>query len=334
MADVVTPAFALTARERALLPSAADIEFYAEHGWYLSQKLFTDDEIDELVAASERYYAGERDRTLPLRPPKLAYWDPSKGDVQRHNDYVHYEHDGIARLLRKPLVGAVAAALARSAEIRVFQSTLIYKPPIASEPTNFVPWHFDKHYWSTSTSDQMLTAFIPFHDCDEEMGTITMIDGSHRWREIGHDDTVTRHFADRDPDDLEVTLRRNAAYNQADVTKVPMIIPKGHLSFHHCRTYHGSPTNRSPRPRRAVSFHLQDGENAYRRFELSTGEILAYNHDVLVRRLPDGRPDYSDPDFCPVLWRDGTTNGSGHRATEVGHVPLSVGSAASGNRPA
>ncbi len=86
---------------------------------------------------------------------------------------------------RKPLIGAVAAALARADAIRVFQSTLIYKPPVATEPTNVVPWHFDKHYWSPSTSDRMLTAFIPFHECDEEMGTITMIDGSHRWREIG-----------------------------------------------------------------------------------------------------------------------------------------------------
>ncbi len=65
------------------------------------------------------------------RPPKLAYWDPSNGDVQRHNDYVHYEHDGLAKILRKPLIGAVAARLAQADEIRIFQSTLIYKPPIA-----------------------------------------------------------------------------------------------------------------------------------------------------------------------------------------------------------
>jgi ectoine hydroxylase-related dioxygenase (phytanoyl-CoA dioxygenase family) len=299
----VTPPFTLTEAERSLLPSEDDVEFFAEHGWYLSQKLFTDDEVDELVAASERYYGGERDRTLPVRPPKLAYWDPSKGDVQRHNDYVHYEHDGLARLLRKPLVGAVAAALARAEEIRVFQSTLIYKPPIATEPSNVVPWHFDKHYWSTCTSDNMLTAFIPFHDCDEEMGTITMIDRSHRWKEIGSDDTVTRHFAERDASDLEQLLAENAAYNNADVVKIPMIIPKGHMSFHHCRTYHGSAGNRSSNPRRAISLHLQDGDNAYRRFALHGGDVLVYNHDVLVRRQPDGNPDYSDPDFCPVVWR-------------------------------
>ena len=142
--------------------------------------------------------------------------------------------------------------------------------PIAGEPTNVVPWHFDKHYWSTATSDRMLTAFIPFHDCGEEMGTITMVDGSHRWREVGRDDSMTRHFAERDGIDLERVLAENAAYNSAGVLKVPMVIPKGHMSFHHCRTYHGSLTNRSPRPRRAVSFHLQDGENAYREYVLST----------------------------------------------------------------
>ena len=300
----VTPQFTLTDEERSLLPSDADIDFYTEHGWYLSKKLFTDDEVDGLVEQSERYYAGERDRTLPVRPPRLAYWEPSKGDVQRHNDYVHYEHDGLAKLLRKPIVGAVAAALARADEIRVFQSTLIYKPPIPGEPSNVVPWHFDKHYWSTSTSDKMLTAFIPFHDCDEEMGTITMIDGSHLWQEIGSDDSVTKHFAERDNNDLERVLADNAAYNKTEVVKVPMIIPKGHMSFHHCRTYHGSAANRSPRPRRAVSFHLQDGDNAYRGFTLSTGEVLSYNHDVLVRRLADNRPDYSDPDFCPITWRN------------------------------
>jgi hypothetical protein len=313
----VNQMFTLTDEERSLLPSDSDVEFYAKHGWYLSKKLFTDGEVDELVAASERYYAGERDRTLPLRPPKLAYWDPSKGDVQRHNDYVHYEHDGLAKLLRKPLVGAVAAARAGAEEIRVFQSTLIYKPPIADEPTNIVPWHFDKHYWSPSISDKMLTAFIPFHDCDEETGTITMIDGSHRWQEIGRDDSMTRHFAERDGSDLERVLAENAAYNNAEVVKVPVDILKGHVSFHHCRTYHGSAANRSPRPRRAVSFHLQDGENAYRPFVLSSGEILAYNHDVLVRRLPDGRPDYSDPDFCPVLWRNPTGPADGPRPQEV-----------------
>lgn len=301
--DPLAREFALTEAESALLPDDDDVAFYAEHGWFLTKKLLTDDEVDALVAASDAYYEGERSRTLPVRPPRLAAWQPSDGPVQRHNDYVHYESDPIARVLRKPLIGAVAARLAQAAEIRVFQSTLILKPPIAGEPSNVVPWHIDKHYWSTSTSERMLTAFIPFHDCGEEMGTLTVVDGSHRWKETGREDSMTRHFADRDKSQLEQLLAENAAFNGAEVRKVPLTIPKGHMTFHHCLTYHGSGTNRSDRPRRAISLHMQDGGNEYRRFPLSDGTHAAYNHDVLVRRLPDGRPDYADPAYCPVLWR-------------------------------
>ena len=288
--------------ERALLPTDADVVFYAEHGWYLSKKLLTDAEVDELLEASERFYSGERDRRLPLRPPNLAYWEPEHGAVQRHNDYVHYESDALARILRKPLIGAVAARLAEAEEIRIFQSTLILKPPAPDEPTNIVPWHFDRRYWATSTSDRLLTAFIPFHDCGEETGTITTVDGSHLWEENRNEDTAVRHFADRDSQDLEETLSAWAAYNGAQVHKIPMIIPKGHMSFHHCRTYHVSGANRSDRPSRAISLHLQDGENAYRRHQLSNGSVVTYKHDYLVRRTRDGRPDYADPAYCPVIW--------------------------------
>lgn len=295
--------FSLTERERELLPTDDEVQFYAEHGWYLTRKVFTDDEVDELVAASERFYAGEHDRLLPTRPPRLAYWEPAHGNVSRHNDYIHYVSDAIAKTLLKPVIGAIAARLAQVEQVRVFQATLILKPPVAGEPSNIVPWHFDKHYWASSTSDQMLTAFIPFHHCDEEMGTITMVDGSHRWREVGEDASTNKHFAERDRSQLEEMLTANAAYNGAEVRKVPMIIPKGHMSFHHCKLYHGSGANVSDRPRRAVSLHLQDGDNAYHDHRLPDGSLAFYNHDSLVRRTADGRPDYADPEYCPTLWR-------------------------------
>jgi ectoine hydroxylase-related dioxygenase (phytanoyl-CoA dioxygenase family) len=295
--------FALTDDEVGLLPTDDEVQQYAEQGWYLTRKLFTDDEVDEIVAASERFYAGARDRELPVRPPNLADWTAADGPVQRHNDYIHYLSDEIGHLLRKPMLGAVAARLAGTGEIRVFQGTLIYKPPSPEEPTNLVPWHMDRHYWQTCTSTRMLTAFIPFHDCGEEMGTITMVDGSHRWEEIPGDDS-TRHFAQRDRSELEVLLKENARHNNAEVVKVPMVIPKGHVSFHHCRTYHGSGQNLSGAPRRAVSLHMQDGENQWRPYTRPDGDPVVYNHDVVVRRTAAGTPDYADPEFCPVLWRE------------------------------
>jgi ectoine hydroxylase-related dioxygenase (phytanoyl-CoA dioxygenase family) len=297
-----TSTFTLTEAELALLPTDDDVEHYRQHGWYLTRQLFTDAEVDALVAATDQFYAGHRDRTLPVRPPNLAYWEPSHGQVQRHNDYIHYESDAVAALLRKPVVGAVAARLAGTAQIRVFQSTLIYKPPNPGEVTNLVPWHADRHYWQTCTSDNMLTAFIPFHDCTEQLGTITMIDGSHRWKEIPGDDS-TRHFAQRDRNELEELLHQTAEFNNSEVRAIPMEIPKGHLSFHHCRIYHGSGHNRGDHPRRAISFHLQDQANQWREYRKADGAKVVYNNDIVVRATEQGTPDYADPDFCPVLWQ-------------------------------
>ena len=298
-----TTDFNLTDEERSLLPSDEDVAEYQQHGWYLSKKLFTDEEVDALQAASERFYDGERSRRLTKRPATLAYWEPSDGPVQRHNDYVHYEHDEIGAILRKPLLGAVAARLAETREIRVFQSTLIYKPPRPDEPSNVVPWHMDRHYWQSCTSERMLTAFFPFHDCDEEMGTITMVDGSNNWKEIGFDDSTTKHFAHRDKSQLDQMLQQNADYNNVELVKIPVVIPKGHVNFHSCLTYHGSGANRSDRPRRAISLHLQDGDNRYRAFTRRDGSKVTYNHEHFVRRDASGAPDYSDPDFCPPIWR-------------------------------
>jgi Phytanoyl-CoA dioxygenase (PhyH) len=297
-----TSPFRLTQAELDLLPTDAEVEHYRQHGWYLTRKLFSDDEVDALVLASDHFYAGHRDRSLPTRPPNLAYWEPSQGPVQRHNDYVHYESDAIGAILRKPLVGAVASKLAGTDQIRVFQTTMIYKPPNPAEVTNLVPWHADRHYWQTCTSERMLTAFIPFHDCGEQMGTITMVDGSHLWQDIPGDDS-TRHFSQRDRSELEELLHKTAEFNGGKVTTIPMVIPKGHMSFHHCRIYHGSSHNRSTMPRRAISLHMQDRENQWRPYHKADGTMVVYNNDLLVRTTADGNPDYADPEYCPVIWQ-------------------------------
>lgn len=301
--DSMSNANLLSAEEVQLLPSDEDVRFYAEHGWYMSEKLLSDEEVEILNEASAAYYAGERDKALPLHPSGLSYWTPEAGTVHRNNDYIHYEVEAIASVLRKPLIAATAARLAEVDRIRLFQATLLYKPPQAEETSNIVPWHFDKYYWATSKSEKMLTAFIPFHDCDESMGTLTMVDGSHRWNKFHGWDS--RNGKSAVPGDLERAhlLEESARHNNAEIIKIPMIIPTGHMTFHHCRLYHGSSTNRSNHPRQAISLHLQDDTNSYRDFrEAPDCRQAGYKHDHLVRRDADGLPDYADPEFCPVLW--------------------------------
>lgn len=294
----------LTEAECELLPSDDDVRFYRGHGWYVSNPLFSNAELEQVLEASERFYAGHRDRILPCELPPSAYWRPAHGDVQRHNDYICYESDLIFRILCKPLIGAVAARLMGIGQLRLWSSTLIYKPARPDEPSNFVPWHMDRHHWEVCTSDEMLTAFVPLHGCDESCGTLKVIDGSHKWAELPTvaSDEPTLHFAERPRDALDAALGATARYNRAQVREVPLVIEKGRVSFHHCRTYHGSGPNVNTNPRRVVTVRFQEAGNEWRPFPTRDGGLAVYNHDRLVRKTPQGTPDYADPEFCPVVW--------------------------------
>lgn len=307
--------FSLTAAERRLLPSAEDVAFYREHGWFLTPPLFDPDELAAGIEASDRFYRGERDRRLPRRLPWAAYWTPADGDVQRHNDYIVYESDTLRRLFCTPLLGAVAARLMGTPSVRLWSSTLIYKPPRPQEPSNVVPWHTDLHHWPTCSSANLATAFIPLHDCTEEHGSLTLLDGSSQWADLPPQpgDDPTRHFAERPAAALELAAEAVARHNGAALGPVSLRYRAGQVSFHHCRTYHSSGPNLSSDPRRVLTIRFQDEGNAWRAARTASGDPATYSHDDLVRRTPSGEPDYRDAEFCPVLWEEpaGATGSGG-----------------------
>jgi ectoine hydroxylase-related dioxygenase (phytanoyl-CoA dioxygenase family) len=80
-------------------------------------------------------------------------------------------------------------------------------------------------------------------------------------------------------------------------------LEKGQVSFHHCLTIHGSGPNRGTAPRRSIAVHLQDEANRWQEFRFKQGRLATHANDQLVRQI-NGAPDYTDPDFCPVLYRD------------------------------
>lgn len=289
--------------QRALLPSSGDVEFYEEHGWWVSPPIFSDEQMDEALRSVERHYAGERDSAPPTQLASYLDWTPEKGeDRLRINNYIALQQRGLGALALSPLLGATAARLARTEEVRLFNSSLVYKPPQVEGDAAKVGWHVDRAYWQTSTSENMLTAWVAFHDCDEEMGTITMLNGSHRWPSDPVLDELRtgRTFVTDDVDALEQRLESLGL----PIEKVPINVRRGQVSFHHCMTFHGSGTNRSDRPRISMTVHMQDEQNRYREAYDAAGELFVYRNDTVCRKLPSGEPDYRDPDICPVIWRD------------------------------
>jgi hypothetical protein len=285
----------LSPEERELLPSDDDVAFYRRHGWYVSKKILPDAVIDEAIRGSERYFAGERDAALPITGG-YSDWRPGHGEGIRNCEYVALQNREIRRLVEYPLLGAVAARLSGSPVIRLFDDQLIFKPPDASDAASVVGWHTDRAYWLTCTSENMLTAWVPFHDCPEIMGPVAVVDGSHQWSGTNE----LRTFKENNLEHLETRFKETGA----PFVKIPMALQKGQVSFHHCRAIHGSDVNRGSFPRLSLAIHMQDGANRFRVYRNEHGIPWRLVNDQLCRQSSDGTPDYTDPEVFPVLWSE------------------------------
>ena len=279
----------LLSEELDLLPTDEEVGFYQKHGYYKTKIIFTDEELDAAVEGSERYYRGERDAELPVA---VSGWKPEHGNILRKNDYASLQNRELGALVHKPILGAIAARLA-GAPIRLWHDQLLYKPSSDPKRQANVGWHTDKGYWKTCSSENMLTAWIPFHDCDEEMGTIMMVDSSIDWP----DNSEGLDFFSNDLVGLEKRFNTGGK----PVVKVPVNLLKGQVSFHHCLTIHGSGPNRKGQPRRSIAVHMQDQGNHYQKNYYKDGSLARHDNDALCRKI-EGMPDYSDPRICPVLW--------------------------------
>jgi hypothetical protein len=285
----------LTREQQALLPSEKDVCFYEEHGWYISPPVIPEAVIDIAIAGSEAFYRGERDSTLKV-DTGYSNWQPEDGDITRNNEFVSLQKKELKQLAMQPIIGAIAARLTRTNQIRILDDQLVYKPPFKNgcQASTAVGWHSDRAYWSTCSSDRLLTAWIPFHDCDETRSPLVVLDQSHKWSDLKD----VRHF--NNPDLTSLTEQFQA--QGKTVFKIPMTLKKGQMSFHNCWTIHGSYPNRSQQHRNSLAVHLQDGDNHYQHYINHQGEEIHIFDEQLCRRLPNGDPDFSDPDVFPVIW--------------------------------
>ena len=274
------------------LPTEDDIHFYETHGWWVSPRVFSDQELERATEAAFRFYQGP-DISLPVSDGYSNWTAAEPPEVARNNEFVSLQSVGLRALAWSSRLGAIAARLARTDQIRLLDDQLIYKPPHTAS-SSAVGWHADHAYWATCTSNNLLTAWIPFHAVDEERGTLVVLDGSHRWADIEH----ARFFSDTDlarrRDELGKTKR--------EIVEVPLNLDKGQVSFHHCWTLHASHPNRCSDYRLALAVHLQDGANTYQEAFTADGSLIHMFDEQLCRRLPDGRPDFADPAAFPVLW--------------------------------
>jgi hypothetical protein len=274
----------------SLLPGTDDIAAYREHGFWVSPVVVPGAVLDAAERGMRRFYAGERDADL-AGLDGLPGWTPADGPGLRKNDYASLVVRELADLVRYPAIAASAARLAGASRVRLWHDQLLYKPVDSPGLVANVGWHTDRQYWLSCSSDEMLTAWVAFHDVDEAGGSVSFLEGSHYWDVEGLD------FFAQDLDQLTHRI----ALQGFGVRVRPTTMRRGQVSFHHSRTVHGSGPNRGGAPRRSLAIHIQPGDNRWRNRPGADGQPARHGNDRLVRHV-DGVPDYADPRVCPELW--------------------------------
>jgi ectoine hydroxylase-related dioxygenase (phytanoyl-CoA dioxygenase family) len=274
-------------------PTDEEIAQYRRDGYLVVRGLIPAEVLDAAERGMERFYASDVDRPFPGRTQYDHYdWSPEHGDVLRKNDYTSRMVDELRTLVELPGIAAFAAGLAGTSGIRLWHDQLLYKPPSDGGDPGNVGWHTDRQYWRSCSSEEMLTCWVPFHDCDSAVGGVAFVPGSHLW-----DDQEGLDFFDPDLDRQEAAM----ADRRGDVRKVVPTLARGDATFHHSGTVHGSGANLTASPRRSMAIHLQPQENHWVEAQDATGAAAYHRNDELVRST-GGTPDYADPTICPQLW--------------------------------
>ena len=142
----------------------------------------------------------------------------------------------------------VAASQLVGGRVRFWHDQLFCKPP---HHGGVVAWHQDYSYWTRTQPMTHLTCFIALDDIDEENGCLHYVPGSHRWPLL----PVTGLAGGMDAIQTVLSPEQKEAFRP-----VPAPLKKGHASFHHPLTVHGSFENRSERPRRGAVINVfRDG---------------------------------------------------------------------------
>lgn len=271
--------------------TAAD--FYAQHGWYVSPPVLDSACLDQARQALDEHWSGHRDHVLAASSG-FADWMPGDGDGTRNNEYISLQNTRIRTLAWSPVVGRVACEAAGVPSVRLFDDQTVYKP--GGQVKAVVGWHIDGDYWGTCSSRDMLTAWIPLHDCPAEMGPLVVLDGSHRWSHLIDRSKLSFHQSDMG------LLKEYLESEGYTFDPVVIELRRGQFSLHHCRSIHGSFPNRSAAPRIALAVHMQDGANRYQPAFRPDGRPVQLFNDRICRQTSEGLPDYHDDAVFPVLW--------------------------------
>lgn len=272
-----------------VLPTDDDVRFFEENGHWASKKAIDDNRLEELREAMDRLWSGEFETG---HEPWSWSWNPGDDPLAlRKMDNAHWANMAIRRLAMDETIGAMAARLMDTTEVRLWHDQLLYKPGTAGAPPvtkGNVGWHQDHGYWQCTTQD-LITAWVAFDDVTVEKGSMHFVPGSNKWGMIDGD------FFNTDLDSLRKTIEEKTGH---EFRTVPCELEAGEVSFHHCLTLHASGPNVTDQPRRSLVMHVMPQSARYVGGTPSDGHQCA----IMLRRAGGKEGDLFAGQHWPALY--------------------------------
>jgi len=211
--------------------TATEREAYERDGFFWRNAVFSPDEVARLRAVVEAQGFAQ------------AY---KQGGSTVHSLSLAAAHPELRALACDPRLVAMLVPLL-GADVCLQHSKLAAKPLRAG--SGAFSWHQDFAYYPHTCSD-LLSIMVMLDDADEDNGCMWMVPGSHRLGLLPHQGSdglftggcVESHHWEQPGATVAVTPRA------------------GGISVHHALTLHGSPANRSGRPRRGLVFSYRAAE--------------------------------------------------------------------------
>jgi phytanoyl-CoA hydroxylase len=170
------------------------------------------------------------------------------------------------------------AQLTGASQLRIWHDQIQYKPPLVGGTTG---WHQDAPLWPIIQPMTEVSAWVALDDVDEQNGCMRMVPGSHTWG--NNIDWIRKNAARWE------AMPSQFGEHAIEIRACP--VRKGEVHYHHALTWHGSPDNKSERPRRAIAIHFMTQDTRYvsagnhpmKDFvEVGDGEVMRGEHFPLV----------------------------------------------------
>lgn len=262
-----------------MLLNQAQLDEFHLRGFVKAPQRVLDDEAVELLREELRKVLEGRSENAPLLNRNMLSGKNEYGQAPDPGKKVVIQIVNIweasAAFLehaRNPEITATVARLCNHAEIlRIWHDQIQYKPALVGGPTG---WHQDFPAWPILQPADLISAWVALDDAELDNGCMWMVPGSHRWGKVPL----------RTGENSEPLFESALLPEGVEAKAEPVVVKKGEVAFHHSMTWHGSPPNRSARPRRAIAVHYMPGYTIYaptrphpveKHVQVKAGEVLA-----------------------------------------------------------